>query len=97
MQKFNYPFGSANKPEPKKAKPMPMQGDDEMGEEDVDPSDKPVMTEHHGDGTHTTHHESGAKKHHASADELLDHLKQHEPEEEEEIADEHSGGKGNRY
>ena len=45
---------------------------------------------HHMDGTHTSHHinEDGAVEgptEHASAEELVDHLKSHLPEEEQEI------------
>lgn len=55
------------------------------GEGEVDPNDKPMMTHHHEDGTHTTVHASGAEHHHASAEELVDHLKKHMPEEEDEM------------
>ena len=47
--------------------------------------DKPVHTMHHAEGGHTTVHESGAEKHHATAEELVDHLKKYLPEEEQEI------------
>jgi len=47
--------------------------------------------EHHGDGTHTSHHVDSAGEvtgpaKHASAEELVEHLKSHLPEEEAEIA-----------
>lgn len=50
--------------------------------------------EHHQDGSHTSHHishdgEISGPHHHASAEELVEHLKSHLPEEENEI--EHSG------
>lgn len=46
--------------------------------------------EHHGDGTHTSHHIDGngeisGPNHHASAEELVNHLKNNLPEEEKEI------------
>jgi hypothetical protein len=46
--------------------------------------------EHHLDGSHTSHHidhdgEISGPHHHASAEELVDHLKSHLPEEESEI------------
>ena len=48
--------------------------------------------EHHGDGRHTSHHISDGGEHsgpheHASAEELVNHLKEHLPEEEQEIAE----------
>lgn len=55
-------------------------------EQEMDPNDKPVHTMHHAEGGHTTVHESGAEKHHATAEELVDHLKKYLPEEEQEIA-----------
>lgn len=47
--------------------------------------------EHHGDGGHTSHHISEDGEHsgphrHASAQELVEHLQNHLPEEEQEIA-----------
>ncbi len=65
--------------------PLQQPGQGEGGEE-IDPNDRPTHTEHHAEGGHTTHHESGAEKHSASAEELVDHLKKHLPEEEQEIA-----------
>jgi hypothetical protein len=56
------------------------------GEQEPDMNDRPVHTEHHAEGGHTTVHESGAEKHHATAEELVDHLKKYLPEEEKEIA-----------
>lgn len=46
--------------------------------------------EHHQDGSHTSHHishegEMSGPHHHASAEELVEHLKSHLPEEEQEI------------
>lgn len=58
----------------------------EGSEQEPEMGDRPMMTEHHEDGSHTTTHESGAMKHHASAEELVDHLRKHMPEEEHEIA-----------
>ena len=49
--------------------------------------DRPVHTEHHAEGGHTTVHESGAQKHHTTAEQLVEHLKKHLPEEEQEIAE----------
>lgn len=46
---------------------------------------KPVHTLHHEDGTHTTVHEDGYEQHHASAEELHQHLKKHMPEKEHEM------------
>jgi hypothetical protein len=40
--------------------------------------DQPMMTEHHGDGSHTTTHASGKQKHHGSSEELMQHLQSHE-------------------
>ena len=57
------------------------------GEQEPQMGDRPIHTEHHAEGGHTTHHESGAQKHSATAEELVDHLKKHLPEEEQEIAD----------
>jgi hypothetical protein len=58
------------------------------GEEEPDLNDRPIQTEHHAEGGHTTTHESGATKHHATAEELVEHLKKYLPEEEREIAEE---------
>jgi hypothetical protein len=55
------------------------------GEQEPEMGDRPQMTEHHEDGTHTTTHESGAMKHHASDEELMHHLKKHRGEEEQEM------------
>jgi len=55
-------------------------------EQEPEMGDRPVHTEHHAEGGHTTHHESGAQKHTTTAEELVDHLKKHLPEEEQEIA-----------
>ena len=69
---------------PAKAAPAPM----EQGEPDGDEpqqGDQPMMTEHHADGSHTTTHASGKQKYHATAEELVEHLKKHMPEEEAEI------------
>lgn len=65
--------------------PTDQPGMDQGGEQDPEMDDRPMMSEHHEDGSHTTHHESGAMKHHATAEELVDHLKKHMPEEEHEI------------
>lgn len=56
-------------------------------EQEMDPNDKPSHTMHHAEGGHTTVHESGAEKHHATAAELVAHLQKYLPEEEQEIAD----------
>jgi len=66
--------------------PLQQPGQDGGGEE-VDANDKPLHTEHHPEGGHTTTHESGAEKHTTTAEELVDHLKKHLPDEEQEIAD----------
>jgi hypothetical protein len=66
--------------------PLQQPGQDGGGEE-IDANDKPLHTEHHPDGGHTTVHESGAEKHTTTAEELVDHLKKHLPDEEQEIAD----------
>ena len=68
-------------------KPEPATGEPQEGMEGADPNDRPMMTEHHADGSHTTTHESGKQVHHASAEELVEHLKKHMPEEEQEIAE----------
>ena len=54
--------------------------------DEADMNDRPVTTHHHEDGSHTTVHESGKEVRHASAQELVDHLNKHLPEEEHEIA-----------
>ena len=89
---FNYPIGKGGMPPKKMAKaPVanPADQDEMHAGEDGDPdlSDRPVHTEHHQEGGHTTVHESGAEKHHATAEELVEHLKKYLPEEEKEIAD----------
>ncbi len=61
---------------------------DQGGEQEPEMGDRPMMTEHHEDGSHTTHHESGASKHHASAEDLVNHLHKHMPEEEHEMEQE---------
>jgi len=65
--------------------PLQQPGQD-GGEEEIDQNDKPIHTEHHPEGGHTTTHESGAEKHTTTAEELVDHLKKHLPEEEQKIA-----------
>ncbi len=50
--------------------PLKQPGD---GGEDMDPNDKPMHTEHHPEGHHTTTHDSGK----AHDSENLDALKQH--------------------
>lgn len=65
--------------------PLAQPGDEMGGGDEPQMGDKPMMTEHHEDGSHTTHHESGAVKHHATAEELVQHLAKHMPEEEHEI------------
>ena len=57
----------------------------EQDGQEIDPNDRPVHTEHHAEGGHTTHHTSGAQKHTTTAEELVEHLKTHLPEEEQEI------------
>ena len=65
--------------------PLAQPGQD--GGEEPGPDDRPMQTEHHAEGGHTTTHESGATKHHATAQELVEHLQKYLPEEEKEIAD----------
>lgn len=55
--------------------------------------------EHHQDGSHTSHHvshegEISGPHHHASAEELVNHLKSHLPEEEGEIESEEEPEEG---
>lgn len=69
----------------------------EGGEPEPEMGDRPMMTEHHADGSHTTTHESGAVKHHASAEELVEHLHKHLPEEEQEIEQGDEGGDDEEY
>ena len=64
----------------------PLQQPGQDGGEEIEQGDRPMHTEHHAEGGHTTHHESGAQKHSTTAEELVDHLKKHLPEEEQEIA-----------
>lgn len=71
---------------PVKAAPAPMEQGEPEGDEPMQ-GDQPMMTEHHADGSHTTTHASGKQVHHASAEELVEHLKKHMPEEEQEIAE----------
>lgn len=81
MARFNYPIGGAGKPQPKpQAAPEP---DDEFAQE-AEPQSRPVMTQHHEDGSHTTIHEGGEEVHHASHEELHKHLKKHLPEAHQE-------------
>lgn len=70
---------------PTKAAPAMEQGEPD-GDEPMQ-GDQPMMTEHHGDGSHTTTHASGKQVHHATAEELVEHLNKHLPEEEAEIQD----------
>lgn len=65
--------------------PLQQPGQD-GGEQEPDMDDKPLHTEHHEDGSHTTIHTSGAEKHTTTAEELVEHLKKYLPEEEKEIA-----------
>jgi hypothetical protein len=61
--------------------PAPAPAEMQEGEPDGDEpmqGDQPMMTEHHGDGSHTTTHASGKQKHHASSEELMQHLQAHE-------------------
>jgi hypothetical protein len=90
----------ANQPKPEAVEP----GEEEQGE--LEPHHEQIHEhlrsmheqtgeahshiEHHGDGTHTSHHvtregEVTGPHHHASAEELVEHLKEHLPEEEREI------------
>jgi hypothetical protein len=66
--------------------PLQQPGQDGGGEE-PEQGDMPMHTEHHAEGGHTTTHTSGAKKHTATAAELVAHLQKYLPEEEKEIAD----------
>ncbi len=58
--------------------------------QEMDKSDKPVMTHHNPDGTHKTVHESGMEHDHENLEALKQHLdqffseEQHEPSEEGE-------------
>lgn len=54
------------------------------GEQGIDKSDKPMMTHHHPDGTHTTVHESGMEHNHENLEALKSHLDQFIDEEEGE-------------
>lgn len=65
--------------------PLKQPGD---GGEDMDMNDKPVHTEHHPDGTHTTHHESGKAHDSENLEALKQHLDKYFTEEE------HEGGEG---
>ena len=62
----------------------------EGGGEDMDPNDKPMHTEHHPEGHHTTTHESGKAHDSQNIDELKQHLdkflgeEQHEGDEDGE-------------
>ncbi len=68
---------------------QPAGGGDEQQHE-MDKGDKPMMTHHHPDGTHTTVHESGEEHNHENLEALKAHLDQfideeaHEPSEQGE-------------
>jgi hypothetical protein len=98
-QSFNWPMGGSGKPPAKKmAKPMANPADqDEMhaGEDDEpDVNDKPVHTEHHPEGHHTTTHESGAAHDSENLESLKDHLDKYFTEEEHEPSE---GGEEGGY
>jgi hypothetical protein len=57
------------------------------GEAAMDKGDKPVMTHHHPDGTHTTVHESGQEHNHENLEALKQHLDQFIDEEQGEGED----------
>jgi hypothetical protein len=65
--------------------PLKQPGD---GGEDMDMNDKPMNTEHHPDGSHTTHHESGMAHDSENLEGLKSHLDKFLTEEE------HEGGEG---
>jgi len=97
---FNYPIGKGSIPPKKMAKaPVAIPADaDEMhiGEDDEpDVNDKPVHTEHHPEGHHTTTHESGAAHDSENLESLKDHLDKYFTEEEHEPSEggEEGGGK----
>ena len=88
-QSFNWPMGGGGKPPAKKmAKPMANpaeQNDMSVGEGDEpEMHDKPVHTEHHPEGHHTTTHESGAAHDSDNLESLKDHLDKYFTEEEHE-------------
>jgi len=58
-------------------------------------NDKPVHTEHHPEGHHTTTHESGAAHDSENLESLKDHLDKYFTEEEHEPSEggEEGGGK----
>jgi len=88
-QRFNWPMGGGGKPPAKKmAKPManPADQDEMHAGEDDEPElhDKPVHTEHHPEGHHTTTHESGAAHDSENLESLKDHLDNYFTEEKHE-------------
>jgi hypothetical protein len=83
---FNYPIGKGGMPPKKMAKaPVSAPQFDEQGEDgEPDVNDKPVHTEHHPEGHHTTTHESGASHDSENLESLKDHLDKYFTEEEHE-------------
>lgn len=83
---FNYPVGKggapAKKPMMAKAPAAVEEQPEAEGGEDL--SDKPAMTHHHPDGTHTTVHESGMEHNHENLEALKSHLDKFLSEEEHE-------------
>lgn len=72
---------SMERQQPEQQDPLAQPGEKETGA-------KPVMTQHHEDGTHTTVHEDGQEVHHENHEALHEHLKKHFPEHEEPDGDE---------
>lgn len=66
--------------------PLQQPGQD-GGEEEPDANDMPTHTEHHPEGHHTTHHESGKSHDSQNLEELKSHLDKYLSEEQQEPAD----------
>lgn len=90
-----YLGGGGEKPMPHEAEPEQGGGDEaiksHLEEMHGQTGHAHTHIEHHGDGGHTSHHISEGGEHsgphrHASAQELVEHLQNHLPEEEQEIA-----------
>ncbi len=85
MMQHNKALASKGGEMMKRTDPLTQPGD---GGEEMDPNDKPVHTEHHPEGHHTTTHESGAAHDSQNLEELKSHLDKFLGEEE------HEGGEG---
>ena len=92
---FNYPIGKGGMP-PKKMAKSPVaapQMDEQEEDGEPDMKDKPVHTEHHPEGHHTTTHESGQSHDSENLEALKDHLDKYFTEEEHEGDGEEGDGK----